>query len=317
MCGWSFPFYMDLENSSAICQGPYWVPREALEGFEIEKLITDLHQRFCAAIHVHAPASVDKREWKKIKTRNGFVKFVRSRPDILSGVSNGSMPEMYAAVFRSGVLRKYILGQLGRHEANFILRNAISLRAIYRSNFEEVQGLNPITDGCKVLKQSWDTHFQRLEGVLKLARDLLRDSEDLARRTSDLAKTPHKHVADAARHMKIVVRDRVLEIKRFLRRPIDFSQCSFIDCHKSSLLNNQFNANASAFINATAQKPIINFLQSDIADLLHSLYLPFCDLWRGDRRFSSILRIADVPFNEKIVSNLFDLPRRIDLLLSE
>lgn len=313
---WSFPFYMDLKDDSVVRQGPHWMPRESLEGFEIEKLVTDLHQRLCAAIDMFGLGSISKKDRRKIKTRNGFIRFVRSRPDVLSSVNENADRGIYENFFRSGVLRKYILGQLGRHEANSILGRSISLRAVYRFYFEIADGKNPITDGGKPLKQSWDAQFRKLEDALKSARDLLGQSELLSKRASELARAPHRDVAYVGKDLKILTRERISEIKRFLKSPVDFSGYSLVDSDHASLVNDQFNANASAFVNSTVQKQAMDFSQSDIGDILHSLYLPFCDLWRGDRRFSSVLRIADVPFSRRIVSNLLDLPQRIDLLLA-
>lgn len=55
---------------------------------------------------------------------------------------------------------------------------------------------------------------------------------------------------------------------------------------------------------------------SDIVDIFHSSYLPFCDLWRGDRRFANILIGSKISGYEKIVPSLSDLPGRIDKMLS-
>ncbi|QDX25723.1 hypothetical protein FPZ54_06625 [Sphingomonas suaedae] len=47
-------------------------------------------------------------------------------------------------------------------------------------------------------------------------------------------------------------------------------------------------------------------------DIIHSFYLPYCDLWRGDRRFSHILKQALPDQAHRIVSRLADLPKLVE-----
>ncbi|MCP1471000.1 hypothetical protein J3E64_002697 [Sphingobium sp. OAS761] len=47
-------------------------------------------------------------------------------------------------------------------------------------------------------------------------------------------------------------------------------------------------------------------------DIMHSFYLPYCDLWRGDRRFAHILKEALPEQSSKIVGRLADLPTLIE-----
>lgn len=47
-------------------------------------------------------------------------------------------------------------------------------------------------------------------------------------------------------------------------------------------------------------------------DLMHALYLPHVDLWRGDRRFAPLLKNAVPRYASRVVSTLKELPARID-----
>lgn len=47
-------------------------------------------------------------------------------------------------------------------------------------------------------------------------------------------------------------------------------------------------------------------------DLVHALYLPHVDLWRGDRRFSTVVRDAVPQYAQRIVPTLKGLPDAID-----
>ena len=52
--------------------------------------------------------------------------------------------------------------------------------------------------------------------------------------------------------------------------------------------------------------------RSDAIDLIHAMYLPHTDLWRGDKAFSKLLIKNRVNFHEHIVPTLLELPRRIE-----
>jgi hypothetical protein len=46
-------------------------------------------------------------------------------------------------------------------------------------------------------------------------------------------------------------------------------------------------------------------------DLVHSFYLSHVDLWRGDRRFSHLVRSCQPEIGHKVIANLADLPDAI------
>jgi hypothetical protein len=50
-------------------------------------------------------------------------------------------------------------------------------------------------------------------------------------------------------------------------------------------------------------------------DVLHAFYLPYVDLWRGDRRFSAALRQALPAYRGRISGPLTQLPKEIELKL--
>ncbi|GGC32150.1 hypothetical protein GCM10011504_07920 [Siccirubricoccus deserti] len=47
-------------------------------------------------------------------------------------------------------------------------------------------------------------------------------------------------------------------------------------------------------------------------DLMHALYLPHVDFWRGDRRFAALLKNAVPRYASRVVPTLKDLPAQID-----
>ena len=49
-------------------------------------------------------------------------------------------------------------------------------------------------------------------------------------------------------------------------------------------------------------------------DLMHAFYLPYVNLWRGDRRFSALLANAMPEYRNRIVRSLSELPDAITRL---
>jgi hypothetical protein len=56
--------------------------------------------------------------------------------------------------------------------------------------------------------------------------------------------------------------------------------------------------------------------ESDGGDMIHTLTLPYCDLWRGDAYFSDLVRQHAPPGSAEIVSRLEELPSAIERLAS-
>ncbi len=54
---------------------------------------------------------------------------------------------------------------------------------------------------------------------------------------------------------------------------------------------------------------------SDFGDILHTVYIPYVDIFRADGNTASIIEQAKLPFKTKVVSKLTDLPRYIENLL--
>jgi hypothetical protein len=52
--------------------------------------------------------------------------------------------------------------------------------------------------------------------------------------------------------------------------------------------------------------------RSDAIDLIHAMYLPYVDLWRGDRAFATLLINNRVNFSERVVPSLEELVPRIE-----
>ena len=56
---------------------------------------------------------------------------------------------------------------------------------------------------------------------------------------------------------------------------------------------------------------------SDGIDLIHAMYLPHADLWRGDKAFSTLLINNRIDFCTRIVPSLGELPGRIEAAIAD
>jgi hypothetical protein len=56
---------------------------------------------------------------------------------------------------------------------------------------------------------------------------------------------------------------------------------------------------------------------SDGIDLIHAMYLPHADLWRGDKAFSTLLINNRIDFCTRIVPSLLELQARIEAAIAE
>ena len=85
-----------------------------------------------------------------------------------------------------------------------------------------------------------------------------------------------------------------------------------------SLCNNEeeFNENLlyTYFITNVTRETSRSVRRSDVADLFHAMYLPYCDLWRGDNYFSKMIINSKLSYSYKVVEKLEELPSRVDQL---
>ncbi|MGE4298948.1 MAG: hypothetical protein AB7E47_13050 [Desulfovibrionaceae bacterium] len=59
-------------------------------------------------------------------------------------------------------------------------------------------------------------------------------------------------------------------------------------------------------------QPSRNWNESDFGDIIHSLFIPHSNLWRGDTSFCNLMLKNDIRFKERVVPKLLDLPSRIE-----
>lgn len=142
---------------------------------------------------------------------------------------------------------------------------------------------------------------------LKSNLDLL-DQEEVRRESPNLIKTTSIEI------MRVIFRASLKECEEFgLSEDEFFRRANEVDYIESI---DSFSLFMRAYMKLVEQSIGLHGAghgpeRSAGADLLHLLYLPHCDLWRGDRRFCNIIAGIASPSVHAVVNKLSHLPDRI------
>lgn len=307
--GWSFPYYEDLLDGSSPRQGPYWIPQAALDIFDVERLAHDLRTRAFTLVTEHNLGN--RRDRRKLASLSGFREFLKKNPSTMRHVQREHADKLCSDVIASDVVRKYILGEIDRGTANEIIRaQSLGFAAVYHWFFEHGRNENPMTDRLRELKQSWDGRFEELRLAMARARDIAQEVTTLEK--SVRSGSAGRLQNERRRELLIEFKRQKAIAKNFASRPL---RSPLVDTlRKAPTASEHFQVIAVEVLNAIACERV-QFTSSLLGDLLHSVYLPFCDLWRGDRSFTHILFAGKVPNSHKVVSRLQDLPIEIEKAL--
>ena len=208
---------------------------------------------------------------------------------------------------KENMIMKYISGELPRHivEAEF-LSCITDLELFIVAWHEHGEKDNFLYNNVKKPGKGLIETIKKLDTAIQSAKDVrktIRDFEKGVHR-ANLEDVFKDHLAEAKKNKPKVPRIDKKFIKELIsdNKIINFFPESFWDsvvCYMNHRVKN-----------------IDAIKDSDVVDLLHSVYLPYCDLWRGDKDFSNLLIKGDIKGKEKIVSKLSDLPKRISNILN-
>lgn len=310
--GWSFPFFEDLQDNSEARQYPQWFPMAAIANFDVDTLLLQLRKMLTQEPHLKKVFR-NRTERRSLGSKTGFAKWIEEEPSALGTGFEVAGTALYGELFRSGLLRRYVLGNVSRHAANQELRSqALNLKSVYHWYFEKADNPNPVTDGLREVAEHWSVMLHVLSIQLGEARNQLDRLGAIKKRAAEYRKS-EPHASQLANDIERKARLAKRGIKRWMQSPVSFQDNTLFG--RSEIMEIQYRASMQAILDAAARGST-KVEQSMLADALHSLYLPYCTLWRGDQTFSRILREANVPNQHKIVPRLSDLPTRIDVELS-
>ena len=296
LCGKNaFPYPTDLGQGYGFSTEGLWIPRIDLHDFEIENVVA----RYADA--VARQLNLSRQERRAFCKRRNFVNWARGDERRLKEFpwSAPFGPEFA----QSGEFRRYVLGEITRTEANNRLRCYLTDPIHIYNTWFNYYGLdNPIV-GRR------DQTASKLRWLLSELKAMLADQAALrAQLRSELNATGDNALSPSARDQLTALEREVKTFGCELRSPEELTKNAprwkELFGEKSGLLAAQI---LHAFYNDGR-----DIKQSDGIDLIHAMYLPLADLWRGDRAFSTLLINNRVDFCSRIVPSLAELPGRIE-----
>jgi len=297
LCGKNaFPYPTDLGQGYKFSTDGLWIPRIEVKEFEIENLVRRAKEAIARQL------DLSRHERRSFANRRNFVNWVKNDPKRLLRLP---WPVPFPAFVESGDLRLFILGEIRRKEANaklqFYLTDPVT---VYNTWFDYYGMDNPVVDRRDQMAAQMVMMLDELKIMLDHHAALRAEiTTALSKKTGH---TPEER-------KKLTALER--EVKQFGREIL-----SPEDLTSNAPQWREFFGADSALIGAQIfyafHHEKRDFKKSDAIDLIHALYLPHTDLWRGDKAFSTLLTNNKVNCCERIVSSLLDLPGRIETLLA-
>ncbi len=202
----------------------------------------------------------------------------------------------------SGDFTRYMLGDLSRDEANKALRFYITDPAmVYEVWFEHYGRDNPVRDRRDKMAEKLVEMLKGFEAALDEQAALKAKIDETLAASGDNALPPEGREAFSN------LRRDVQSFRSEIESPEELSEHpAWIKLfgREGALVGSQI------FYGFHREKRGIK--PSDAIDLIHAMYLPHTDLWRGDKAFSDLLIKNGVKFHERVVSTLAELPERIE-----
>jgi hypothetical protein len=296
LCGQNaFPYPTDLGAGHRFSTQCLWIPRIELAEFEVEHVVPRVIE---ATLH---HSGLPRQERRALAKRNNFVGWLRNNPRRF-GLLQWPFP--FAREFAaSGDFQRYISGEMTRSEANTKLRFYITDPVtVYKTWFEDNEMVNPILARRDQLANKLILMLDELKIMLGEHASLRTQIKELLARTGDNKLSPAAREKFTALERGAKIFGAEITSPQELTERAPGWKHLFGD--ESGLL--------AAQIFYAFHRDGRDIKRSDAIDLIHAMYLPHTDLWRGDKAFSTLLINNKVDFCERVVPTLLELPHRIE-----
>jgi hypothetical protein len=274
-----------------------WYPRipDIFEGLQV-----DISKNIETEIGMISGRANRRRAAKRLKNFD----FLNTSDTIAKEISekHGIPPEVLVKI-----LLQFLRGQITSREAS---RQSLSIFAEPVS-FVKTYLANPNSDGQFPL---WIRHFgEVVQGILVELRDEIRPLKDAGLSAKDI----HVAFSEPAKRLGLRIISACMKdasefgidealYQRILTEPLILEEITSYKLMGSAVIFYIIQIlGLDGQIEAKIEK-------SFGGDLMHSLYLPHVDLWRGDRRFSPVIQRATPRYANRVVPTLADIPTRID-----
>jgi hypothetical protein len=303
LCGSdAFPYPSDLGQGYGFSKDGLWVPRIYLNEIDIDRLVRLVREGI-----THSPV-LPRHVRRMLSNQSGFVSFVRDHPQQFRSLARELWPLEFGWSFvEDGDLRRYILGYMTRDVANKTLRTYITdPTSFYEIWYEKYHRDNPALIRRDAIAIKITVMLNELKGMLDETSKIRLDVDRLLKVAPDMSELSAEDRANLLR-LKQEIRDFRGEItspEEMAKLPAWREMAG----EEGSII--------AAQIFYALYREQRDLRESDAIDLIHAMYLPHADLWRGDRAFSHLLIKNRVHLHEKVVPSLVELPDRITKALS-
>ncbi len=305
LCGANcFPFISDLIDGKTFSDEGLWMPRDTLRDFSFSSIQRQLKARILKS------TELNREQRRKFANPKVFAEFLKNNPNALkfniSEIEGMPFPESFV---EGQYFRKFFLGEISESEADRELRKTVTdPKSFFEFWFQYYKKRNPLeemlSDGLHKFKSM----------ILTLQSQI----EDQRKAESEL-KTRISEVRHAEKEIKRLGRELGYDIPIGRTKLPKFQNIEEIARNTPPAESlNKYPKDVGNLLKEfmfAYLKPR-KFQDSDVADFMHALYIPHCDLWRGDRTFSNLLLESKLDYKFKIVSSLRMLPGRIESALN-
>jgi hypothetical protein len=298
LCGRNaFPYPTDLGQGQFSTEG-LWVPRVDLEDVEIERVVDYLMK----GIACHP--ELNRRERRILSKRKNFTRWMVGNATKAKVLAQQLWPLKFGRTFvESGDLTCYLSGEMTRDDANkklwFFITDPVS---VYEVWFEQYGRDDPIAERRDRIVRTFVKMGEQFNTMLNDGVNFQAKVKEAIAATGDDALTP------AERETLIKLRAQAKTFRT--------EMMSAQELYERVPVWKEYFGDQAAFVAAQILHAFLRekraIKQSDGIDFVHAMYLPYTDLWRGDKAFSDLLTKHGVNFSERVVPTLLDLPDRIE-----
>ena len=296
LCGKNaFPYPTDLGQGYKFSTEGLWIPCIELEDFEVESIVAHY------ADAVARQLNLSRQQRRAFSRRRNLVNWARADERRLREFPwTAPFGPKFA---ESGEFRRYVLGEITRAEANAKLRCYLTDPVnIYNTWFDQYGMDNPIVDRR-------DQMASKLTLMLSELKQMLAEQAALrAGLRSALTATGVNALSTPAREKLTALERDAKTFASEIQSPEELTK----NVPRWKELFGEESGLIAAQILYAFHKDGREIKNSDGIDLIHAMYLPHADLWRGDKAFSTLLMNNRIDFCTRIVRSLAELPGRIE-----
>jgi hypothetical protein len=300
LCGKNaFPYPTDLGQGYKFSTEGLWIPRIELQDFEVDNVVAHY------ADAVARQLNLSRQERRAFCKRRNFVEWARADQRRLKEFPwSAPFGPQFA---QTGEFRRYVLGEITRAEANNGLRCYLTDPIhIYNTWFDHYGLDNPIVDRRDQMASKLTLMLSELKAMLADQAALRAEIRSALTTTGDNALSP------PVRETLTALERDVKTFGSELKSPDELTK----NAPRWKELFGEASAMIAAQILFAFHKDGRDIKSSDGIDLIHAMYLPHADLWRGDKAFSTLLINNRIDFCSRIVPSLAELPGRIEAAIA-